>query len=334
MNKYLAKLASLTSSTNNKSNLKDVLDTGVIAGLGGVGGMVANKIMKVKGAFSPKNFAIGTGVGLLADYAGVKLNKHINSHLGSLQTKQASTALSRRVNNSPSLTVTTDGNIENSAVKAFAGSSKNNLKKGINFSTAVDAGIRARNRTTGVSSRFLNESLTGERPKGFQGPRDVLETSNIRDRLAKHRQNLGLAKPQTKKDEISNALIIREKKPTINEGLQSKKPSGVLNRTLKNLGFKSSKPGLTPNNTENAANINLALRDSIRNHQVSLDFKGKASKVVSSAPTIARPNKFLTALKSPLGKKLMVGTALVGTGAYLHSKIQKRRDESNYGYSY
>jgi hypothetical protein len=54
---------------------KDLVDTGVIAGLGGVGNMLSAKLLKQHNAFSPKTFAVGTGVGLIADYAGIKINK-------------------------------------------------------------------------------------------------------------------------------------------------------------------------------------------------------------------------------------------------------------------
>lgn len=54
---------------------KDLVDTGVIAGLGGVGNMLSGKLLKQHNAFSAKTFAVGTGVGLVADYAGIKINK-------------------------------------------------------------------------------------------------------------------------------------------------------------------------------------------------------------------------------------------------------------------
>jgi len=76
-NPYLTKIAEIFTQERKK----DLLNTGVIAGLGGVGSMVTGKLLGVKNAFSPKAFAIGTGVGLAADYAGLQLNKRINKYV-------------------------------------------------------------------------------------------------------------------------------------------------------------------------------------------------------------------------------------------------------------
>lgn len=68
-NKYLEKIAKVNE------HFKDIKDTATVATLGGLGGMVSNRILGHKEAFNPKAFAIGAGVGLVADYAGLKLNK-------------------------------------------------------------------------------------------------------------------------------------------------------------------------------------------------------------------------------------------------------------------
>lgn len=98
MNKYLTKAAQISTLTLQKvhgdssiskpdltkkafefkEHAKELRDTGIIAGLGGVGNMLSAKLLKQHNAFSPKTFAVGTGVGLLADYAGIKINKGLN----------------------------------------------------------------------------------------------------------------------------------------------------------------------------------------------------------------------------------------------------------------
>jgi hypothetical protein len=73
-----------------KRHIKDIVNTGVIAGLGGVGSSVAQKLTTGHWG-GAKGFGIGTGVGLVADYAGVKLNNMINKKIDSRgQTKIAS----------------------------------------------------------------------------------------------------------------------------------------------------------------------------------------------------------------------------------------------------
>lgn len=76
----MQKMAQLVSDQAKK----DIVGTGTIAALGGVGNVIADKI--VHGVKSPaghmgKTFAIGTGIGLAADYAGLKLSHAYNKHV-------------------------------------------------------------------------------------------------------------------------------------------------------------------------------------------------------------------------------------------------------------
>jgi hypothetical protein len=95
-NKYLVKIA---SSLNNGSDVrtaklvekkaflgmskdtaKDLSNTGTIGVAGGLTGMAANKILHpqaIKGE-GRKAFMIGGGLGLLGDYAAIKLNNKLN----------------------------------------------------------------------------------------------------------------------------------------------------------------------------------------------------------------------------------------------------------------
>lgn len=65
---------------------KDIVNTGVIAGLGGLGSLAAHKILPA-GASNKKVFAVGTGIGLLADYAGLKMVPHINKAIDKTDKK-------------------------------------------------------------------------------------------------------------------------------------------------------------------------------------------------------------------------------------------------------
>jgi hypothetical protein len=60
---------------------KDLQDTAVIGGLGGLTGMASHRILSgLKN--KPNNklvFGISTGMGLAADYAGLKINKALES---------------------------------------------------------------------------------------------------------------------------------------------------------------------------------------------------------------------------------------------------------------
>lgn len=66
---------------------KDLINTGVIAGLGGVGTMAVDKALPAAQRLMPKIRrgalvgGLGVGVGLAADYAGLKLNHQINKQI-------------------------------------------------------------------------------------------------------------------------------------------------------------------------------------------------------------------------------------------------------------
>ena len=78
VNKAREKKAELSTSNHKK----DVLNTGVIAAAGGVTNTIADRILH---PHTPgggmKAFALGTGLGVLGDYAAVKINNKINQHL-------------------------------------------------------------------------------------------------------------------------------------------------------------------------------------------------------------------------------------------------------------
>lgn len=59
---------------------KDVVGTGTIAALGGLGTVAAHKILPAKSG-AGKVFAVGTGIGLAADFAGLKLSNAYNKHV-------------------------------------------------------------------------------------------------------------------------------------------------------------------------------------------------------------------------------------------------------------
>lgn len=77
MNIYLEKIAEI----NTREHAKDFINTGVIAGLGTVGNMLSDRIINKHWGNAWKAGVIGGGIGLAADYAGVKLNKVINKYL-------------------------------------------------------------------------------------------------------------------------------------------------------------------------------------------------------------------------------------------------------------
>jgi hypothetical protein len=87
--KTLLNRALLKAAEEQESHKKDIINTAVIGGLGGVGTLATNKIMKASPnvfretskLHSAKVMALGTGIGLAADYAGLKLNKAINKHV-------------------------------------------------------------------------------------------------------------------------------------------------------------------------------------------------------------------------------------------------------------
>jgi len=66
---------------------KDLVNTGVIAGLGGLGSLAAHKVLPA-GASNKKVFAVGTGIGLLADYAGLKLTPHVGHAIDKWDNKK------------------------------------------------------------------------------------------------------------------------------------------------------------------------------------------------------------------------------------------------------
>lgn len=60
---------------------KDLANTGIIAAMGGAGNTVADRIVHGPKGGGGKAFAVGTGVGLVADYLGVKINNAVNKKI-------------------------------------------------------------------------------------------------------------------------------------------------------------------------------------------------------------------------------------------------------------
>ena len=78
MNKYLQKVA-LTLSKDNK---KEISNTATIGAAGAVTGAISNRILHgAKAGSGMKAALVGGGLGLVGDYAAVKLNKHINNRI-------------------------------------------------------------------------------------------------------------------------------------------------------------------------------------------------------------------------------------------------------------
>jgi len=82
-NRYLLKISQMVSTETKK----DLVNTGVIAGLGGLGSLAAHKVLPA-GASNKKVFAVGTGIGLLADYAGLKLTPHVGHAIDKWDNKK------------------------------------------------------------------------------------------------------------------------------------------------------------------------------------------------------------------------------------------------------
>lgn len=78
MNKYLQKVSVYMS----KETHKELANTATIGAAGAVTGALTNRILHgAKGGSNLKAGLIGGGLGLLGDYAAVKLNKHINARI-------------------------------------------------------------------------------------------------------------------------------------------------------------------------------------------------------------------------------------------------------------
>lgn len=80
-------------NAEHAKDIKDIKDTATIAGLGAAGGMLGNHILGHKGAFNWKAGLVGGGIGLAADYAGLKLNKVTDKLLPGSNTKESNVSL-------------------------------------------------------------------------------------------------------------------------------------------------------------------------------------------------------------------------------------------------
>lgn len=79
----MAKMASRSGNWVSDETKKDAITLGAIGALGGVGSLVATKVVP---KFGPKysnlkTFGIGGGIGLVGDYAGLKLSDHLNDNM-------------------------------------------------------------------------------------------------------------------------------------------------------------------------------------------------------------------------------------------------------------
>lgn len=78
MNRYLQKAAQFLSNDTRK----EVSNTATIGAAGAVTGAISNRILHGAHAGSGVKAAlVGGGLGLIGDYAAVKLNKHINNRI-------------------------------------------------------------------------------------------------------------------------------------------------------------------------------------------------------------------------------------------------------------
>lgn len=78
-----ARMRKMASERKDPNQVKkDLANVGVIAAMGGVGNTIADRVVHgAKAATGLKSFAVGTGIGLVADYAGVKINNQINKQI-------------------------------------------------------------------------------------------------------------------------------------------------------------------------------------------------------------------------------------------------------------
>ena len=86
INKYLLKIANdfdVISNKDKNQGLKDAISTGLVGAAGGITSFATNKILHPKSKFSTdmKSFALGTGLGLVGDYAALKLSQKINKKI-------------------------------------------------------------------------------------------------------------------------------------------------------------------------------------------------------------------------------------------------------------
>ena len=83
-NKYLTKLSTISKIasefTLSDQAKKDIVGTGTIAALGGLGTLAAHKVLP-HNAGSAKVMAVGTGIGLGADYVGLKIGQAYSKHI-------------------------------------------------------------------------------------------------------------------------------------------------------------------------------------------------------------------------------------------------------------
>lgn len=76
MNRYLQKIAQFSNDTK-----KDIANTATIGASGAITGAITNRILHPGAGSDLKAGLIGGALGLVGDYAAVKLNKHINNRI-------------------------------------------------------------------------------------------------------------------------------------------------------------------------------------------------------------------------------------------------------------
>jgi hypothetical protein len=305
--KELKKEAQLVSDQAKK----DIVGTGTIAALGGLGTLAAHKMLP-HSASAGKVMAVGTGIGLVADYAGLKLSNAYNKRVdmkksAELLEKIALNALARNVLDSKRT------NLSASPGSAMAGGN----------AAGVAALSRGGDQMKAISKAVHAPSSSGLAKSVSSGGADVLATTSIKDRLAARRGTLGLAAANgDKTKQIDNALALRE-------GKASGKIGGEL--STKGSGMAGS---------TNAQNINKAMVDAKAGHRAHLTVdslthgaavKSTApmAKIAPAAAKMGLLDKAKGLLKTPLGKKLGIGAGLVGAGALAH-KIMAKPSEPQY----
>lgn len=296
---------------NKHQAIKDGANLATIAGLGGLGTVAASHILPV-GASKSKIFAVGTGIGLVADYAGLKINDAFNKHMDNKYlNKVASTAMSRNLNRSGTSMTLGGGDTVGSANRARMGAM---VGRG-----ASGAGSRAANANAGhVSSGFLNRSVDS-------GKVDRLATTSIHERLADARANLKLSPADGNRvKQITNASAIRNSKPGAAGSLFGQ--------------------GSATNGAANASALNKGLVDAKAGYQAHTQFSKKLSRPVASLSSSAPPaevaksgtgllGKARALLGTRLGKGLAIGGAALGVGALAHHAL-KSNNEDRVQYSY
>lgn len=303
----MAKMASRSGNWVSDETKKDAITLGAIGTLGGVGSLAAAKLAPKLGPrhSNMKLFAMGTGLGLAGDYAGLQLSKGLNQDMSKsaeLLEKIALNAMAKRMQDPsrPNLSMSSEHpNLD--SMQAATNARAKVLEKGRGAGNAQAAYVHAHsNAAARVSSGNLARMVDS-------GGKDRLATTSIKDRLAEHRAKLGLSSPNgVPARQIDNALKLREARQ-----------SGAI-------GGEITRAGSGMAGSENAQAMNKAMLDAKNGHRAHLGIDTRINKVnMSSAapaakfetPKLSLLDKAKSLLKSPMGKKVAIGAGALGLGA-------------------